>query len=186
MVEPARSAAPDPPHPFRTVQPSARWRVDRFPPRAGRIWKAVAVGAGAHGDPRGGADLSAGPWSSGHPPRNHPRHRARRPLGAVGDGGRAEMRGLGSRHRRAVGRPGELGFHRDAAAGGGRRAIGRAGLAGAAERCGEPQRRADALAAGERAVAAASVRSASAGRAGVGRRAVPRPRSSARPVEHRA
>ena len=169
-----------PPDPVRTVQPSARWRVDRIPPRPGRIGKTVAVGAGADGDPRGGADLSSRDRRFRHPAR----HRARCPLGAVGDGGGLKMRRARCRDRRIVGRPGERGFYRDAAAGGRRGAVGRAGVAGAARRGGEPERRADALAGGERAVAAPPVRSARAGRAGVGRRAVPRPRAAARPLDH--
>ena len=56
----------------------------------------------------------------------------------------------------------------------------RAVLAGAARRHGEPQRRADALADRERAVAGQSARPARAGRAGVGRRAVPRARDRRR------
>ncbi len=180
MARPARGLAGDPPHPLRAVQPSARRGVDRVPARPGRGGQACAVGAGAHGDPRGGADLSAGHREL----RDHSRHRAGCPLGAVGDGGGLKVRRARSRDRRAVGRPGEPRLHRDAAAGSRRRAIGRAGLAGAAERRCEFERRADALAARERAVAAASVRSASSGRSRVGRRAVPRPRPSARPVEH--
>ena len=64
--------------------------------------------------------------------------------------------------------------------------IGRAVLAGAARRHRESQRRADALADRERAVAGQSARPARAGLAGVGRRAVPRARLAAGPMEHRA
>ncbi len=171
-----------PTDPFRSVRrPPARRRLGGIPAGADRSEQAAAMGAGADGDPRGGADLSAGAARNRHPAR----HRARRPIGAVGDGGGLKVRRAVRRHRRAVGRPGEPRLHRDPAAGGRGGAVGSARLAGAARRKRQFERRADALAGGERALAQPSVRPARSRRSGVGRRAVPRPRLPARPLEHR-
>ena len=73
----------------------------------------------------------------------------------------------------------------DPAAGGRGRAVGRAGLAGAAWRFSEFERRADALADRQPAEPRPSIRPAGAGSAGLERGTVPGARLSARPVEHR-
>ena len=143
--------------------------------------EAGAVGPGADGDPRIGADPSA----RARPCRNPSRRGARRPLGAVGDGGRRKMRRPLRSDRRVVRRPGGARLHRDSPAGGRLGARPGAVLAGSARRPCEFERRADALAAGERAVARQSARCTGAGAAGLGCRAVPLPRSAARPLEHR-
>ena len=175
----ARAARP---HPLGTVRsPSARRRLGGVPAGADRPKQAAAVGAGPDGDPRSGADLSAGVAAN----RPHPRHRAGCPLGAVGDGGGVKVRRAVGRDRRAVGRPGEPRFHRDPAAGGRGGAVGSTGLAGAARRKRRFERRSDALASRQPAEPSPSVRPARSRRSGVGCRAVPRPRASARAMEHR-
>ena len=83
------------------------------------------------------------------------------------------MRAPLRRDRRNLGRPESARFHRDAAAGGGVGTSRHAVLAGAARRQREPERRADALADCERAVAAQRARSARSGAGRVGRRTVP-------------
>ena len=90
------------------------------------------------------------------------------------------------RDRRNLGRPARARLHRDAAAGGRGGTQRHAVLAGAAGRYGEPERREDALADRECAVAGERARPARAGSAGVGRRAVPRARNAAGAVEDRA
>ena len=169
------------PNPVRALQPPARRRLGRVPARADGERKAVAVGAGPDGDPRVGADLSAGPSVIGHPSR----HRPRRPFGAVGDGGGFKVWRAVRRDRRTVGRPGEPRLHRDPAAGGRGGAVGSPRLAGAARRQRQFERRADALAGREPAEPGPSVRPARSRQSGVGRRAVPCPRASAGTVEHR-
>ena len=176
------SASAGRPHPFRAFRSEpARLRLGRVPFASGRYVPARPVGAGADGDPRKRADLPAGSGRGLHPCRG-----TRRPSGAVGDGGGGKMlRPLG-RDRRIVGRPGRARLHRDPAARGRFGTQPGAVLAGAARRHCEPQRGADALAGGKRAVARKPVRHASAGAAGLGRGAVSGSRPSARPMDSRS
>lgn len=172
-------AGPRATHAFGAVcRKPARRRLGGLPAAAGRLIQAAFVGPGPDGDPRIGAHLSA----RARCPRHRPCRSARCPLGAMGDGGGVKVRRPVCRRRRIVGRPASAGFHRDAAACGRRRAKRRFLLAGAAGRNREPQRRADALAAGKPAIAAPPARSASAGGGGVGRRTVPGAGVSARPL----
>jgi len=94
------------------------------------------------------------------------------------------MRGAFLRHRRIVGRPQGARFHRDTAARGRFGAVRRDRLFDSAWRPRQSQWGADALADCEYAVTTQPARSASAGIAGVGCRAVPRPRITARALEH--
>ena len=176
------SASAGRPHPFRAFRSEpARLRLGRVPFASGRYVPARPVGAGADGDPRKRADLPAGSGRGLHPCRG-----TRRPSGAVGDGGGGKMlRPLG-RDRRSVRRSGRTRFHRHPAARGRFGTKWRALLAGAARRNCEPQRRPDALAAGERAVVAQFAGLSRAGAARLGRRAVPGTRSAAGPLEHRS
>ena len=169
--------------PFRAVPyASARRRLGGVPARAARHRKAAAVGAGAHGDPR----ERARPSARARYAKPYSCRGARRARRAVGDGGGGKMRLPLRRDRRNLGRPSGARLHRDAAARGGVRAQRHALLAGPARRDGEPQRRTDALADREHAVAHERARSESAGAASLGRRAVPSARVPARPVERRA
>ena len=86
------------------------------------------------------------------------------------------------RDRRIVGRPPRARFHRDTPAGGCIGAQRHALLVDPARRDGESQRRADAVADCEHAIAPEFARSACAGIADMGRGAVPRPRLAARPM----
>ena len=176
------SALPSQSHSLRAFRREpARQRLGRVPFASGRHVQTRALGAGADGDSRKRTDLPAG---SGH--RLHPRRGARCPRRALGDGGGDKMlRPLG-RDRRIVGRPGSARLHRDPAARGRLGTLGRALLAGPARRHREPQRSANAVASGKRAVAAQSTGCASAGAARLGRRAVPGTRSAAGPLEHRS
>ena len=90
------------------------------------------------------------------------------------------------RHRRAVGRSHRARLHLDEAARGGFGTEPRPLLAGAARRKGEPQRRSDALADRQRAVARQFAERTSTGAAGMGRRAVPCARNAAGQMGHRA
>ena len=92
---------------------------------------------------------------------------------------------LERRYRRAVGRPGRIGFHRDAAPGGRGGANRRTLLAGASQWHRQFERGTDALAGGKPAIAAASSRSESAGHAGLGCRLVPGSGVCARAMERR-
>ena len=171
------------PHPLRAFcRASPRRRLGRVPAGAARHIEAAAVGAGADGDPGKRARPSAGASHAKYHPCRGARH-ARR---AVRDGGGTKMRRALGRHRRDLGRSARARLHRDAAACGRVGAVRRAVLAGPARRQRQSERRADALADRERAVAPQRSRSESAGSAGVGCRAVPRPWRSAGPVEHRA
>ena len=87
--------------------------------------------------------------------------------------------------RRDLGRSPSARLHRDAPARGRVGAIRRSLLAGAARRFSEPQRRSNALADRECAIAHQSIRSASARLAGMGRGAVPGTRFAAGPLESR-
>jgi hypothetical protein len=117
--------------------------------------------------------------------RPHPCRSAGCTCRAVDDGGgRKMLRPLG-RDRRSIWRPSSSGLYRDAAAGGRFGAVRCAVLACALKRDGEPQRRQDALADRKRAIAFESTGHASAGTCRVGRRVVPRPRSSAWPMDRR-
>ena len=179
-LAPARAAHPDPVRAVRRAP--ARWRLGRVPPRAARHGQALAVGAGAHGDPRERASPPAGaPDAEPHPCRG-----ARRTRRAVGDGGGRKMRRPLLRDRRDLGRPQEPRLHRDPAARGRVGAVGRALLAGSPRRPGEFERSANALAHRERTVAAQCVGRAGAGHSRLGRRAVPGEGNAARPLEHRA
>ena len=184
MVRARRGAAAGPRDAQRTVrrQPAGR-RRDRLPAQpASPGRQAVAVGAGADGDPRGRTDLSAGVAGV----RTHPCLRARRPRYAVGDGRGASMHGPRRGDRRIVGRPGRARLHRHAAPRGGGRAQRSDGVAGAAWRQRQFERRADALAGGKRKQPGAPAQPQSAGRGGVGVRAVPRARVCAGAVERGA
>ena len=179
-LEIPRAAAADS---LRTLRrTSARRRLGGVLGCAGRHRKTTAVGAGADGHPR----------KRTHPParasfaKSHPRRGARCTRCAVGDGGGGKMLGPLLCDRRDLGRPARARLHRDPAACGRFGAVGRTVLAGAAGRNREPQRRADALADRERAFAAQRARPARARNSGVGRRAVPRERHAARPLEPRA
>ncbi len=170
-------------HPVRTLRcPSARFGLGRVPAGAGRDGQTPAVGAGPHGDPRKRADPSVGAADA----KSHPCRGTRRARCAVGDGGGRKMRLPVSRRRRIMGRPARARFHRHAAAGGCRGAQRHALLAGAARRHCELERRADALASRERAVAFEPTRRSGAGIAGLGCGTVPGARNAARPVGHRA
>ena len=179
-LEHARAAQP---HPVRSVRRDpARFGLGRLPAGWDRPVEAGAVDPGADGDPRIGAGLPAGARACRNPPRRGPRC----PQRAVGNGGGGKMLGPLRRDRRAVWRPGGARLHRDSAAGGRIGAESGAVLAGARGRQRQPQRRADALAHRQRAVACQPARLARAGAAGLGCRAVPCAWGSARPLEHRA
>ena len=112
--------------------------------------QAAAVGPGPDGDPRKRARPSAGPAA----PEPHPCRGARRQGRAVGDGGGRKMRRLSAVIGEFWGDPRALDFTATRRLAVAAERSGRAVLAGAARRHGEPQRGADALADRERAVAA--------------------------------
>ena len=90
------------------------------------------------------------------------------------------------RDRRIVGRSARSRLYRDAAAGGRFGTERNAVLARPAWRHAEPQRRPDALADRECAIAAQRARPPRSGSAGMGRRSVPCARHASRLLEHRA
>ena len=169
-------------HPFRAVcSPSARRRLDRFLVGAARHVKAAALGARADGDHGERARASAGAALA----EPHSCRDVRREGRAVGDGGGLKMPGPLCRHRRDLGRPACARFHRDAAACRRFRALWRGRLFDSARWPRQFERRPNALEHRERAIARQRARPQSAGSSGMGRRAVPSARSSARTVEHR-
>ena len=159
----------------------ARRRLDRLPaaPAGGR--QALALGPGPDGDHGGRAGPPGGPWAKGA----HPRRGTGRARRLMGDGGGPAMLFPERRRRRTVGRPGRARLHRHPPPCGRGRAAAGALLAGAPPRHGELERRPHALADRQRSVAAPSLRPESAGSAGLGRRAVPRPRLCAGTLERR-
>ena len=159
-----------------------RLRLGGFPPAASRHVEAGPVGAGPDGDPGERADLSAGALRGRYPPCRG----ARRPGRAVGDGGGRKMLRPLCRHRRIVRRPGGARLHRDTAVGGRVGAIRRAMLAGPARRDCKPQRCADAMAGGERAVACEHARHACSGPARLGCGVVPGSRAYAGTMDCRS
>ena len=171
------------PHLVRIVRGlSARFRLGRFPACAGGTGQALALGAGADGDPRKRPDLPARAREHG----NHPRRGAGCAGCALGDGGRFKMLRPFRSGRRAVGRPAGARLHRHPPARGRCGAEPRSVLAGPAWWNGEPQRRAHALADCERAEPCQSIRPARFRHASLGCRAVPGARPSARPLGRRS
>jgi len=170
-------------HAFGIVRrASARWWLDRLPPRPARDRQAFAMGTGPHGHPRERPNPPARTSNS----RPHPCRSAGCPRRAVGNGGGGKMLLSLCSHRRIVGRSQGARFHCDAATcsrfGAERHAL----LAGAPGRHSEPQRSADALAHCEHVLAHQPARPSSAGGTYMGCRAVPRTRHAARPLEPRA
>ena len=154
------ASSPAPPDPVRAVfGERAMWGGRGFA-AADRCFAAVAVGPGPHGDPRIGA----------HPPARAPlaepgpRRGARRARCAVGDGGGGKMRRAVGRDRRIVGRPARARLHRDAAAGGRRRAQRSRGFPDPARRACQSER-GRGCAGGSRARPASPIRSTRARRA---------------------
>jgi len=182
-----RSRYPSRPRPAHLVRafprpPARRWN-DRFPPSPARPWPPRAVGAGTDGDPGIGTDPSARTWPARPHPGSHPRRGSRRPPGALGHGGGAEMPRTRRRDRRALGRSRSAGLYRDQAAGGRGRTAWRACLAGPAGRNAESQRGADALADRQPPEPCQFAQPQGAGPFRLGRGTVPRPRISARALE---
>ena len=176
---PARSVSSNP---LRAIRGEfARWRLGRFPAAPTRRSQTCALGSGADGDHRGGADPSGGARPGG----THPRRGARRRRCLVGDGGGPSVLVAKRRHRRDPGRPEGPRLHRHPPAGGGGGALASALLAGAPRRHRQFERRAHALADRQQPVLGPLLRSESAGLAGMGRRIVPRARLRAGTLERR-
>ena len=136
--------------------------------------QAAAVGSGPDGDPGKRSSPSARPCQ--RMTSSMSRRAIRRDaLWAMEEGVRCI--GLSAVIGEIVGRPASARLHRDSAAGGRLGAVWRRLLAGAARRPGQSQRRPDALADRERALARQRARSPRSGSAGMGRRPVPRTRS---------